>query len=64
MNQVFNSNLPKEEKTETRLFQEIAIVIGAGTETTANAVVRTIYHLLPLRDGAIRDQARGCGYGS
>ncbi|KAL4804399.1 cytochrome P450 [Aspergillus unguis] len=43
---VLDSNLPAEEKTPERLAQEVVVVIGAGTETTAKMLNWTIYRLL------------------
>ncbi|KAL5041487.1 hypothetical protein BDW71DRAFT_217824 [Aspergillus fruticulosus] len=47
---VLNSNLPAEEKTPERLAQEVQVVIGAGSETTAKMLAWTIYYLLENRD--------------
>lgn len=44
--QVWDSKLPVEEKAKERLAQEVRSAIGAGTETTSNALTVITYHLL------------------
>ncbi|EXJ64851.1 hypothetical protein A1O7_01190 [Cladophialophora yegresii CBS 114405] len=44
--ELIKSDLPAEEKTLRRLTDEASMVLGAGGETTAQALVRTFYHLL------------------
>lgn len=47
MNEVFKfEDLPSSEKTQTRLYEEIAILIGAGSETAGHALATTTYHVL------------------
>lgn len=44
MNEVYKSpDLPPQEKTERRLFEEIAILIGAGSETTGHSLSMITY---------------------
>ncbi|KIW33835.1 uncharacterized protein PV07_00654 [Cladophialophora immunda] len=43
-------SLPPKERTVDRLAQEAVIVLGAGTETTANTLTVASYHLLKNRD--------------
>ncbi|GAB1194036.1 hypothetical protein APSETT444_003275 [Aspergillus pseudonomiae] len=43
---VLNSNLPPEEKSPERLWQEVQVVVGAGAETTGKALTWTIFYLL------------------
>jgi cytochrome P450 len=40
------SNLPAEEKKLLRLTQEGQVVVGAGADTTANALTITTFHVL------------------
>jgi cytochrome P450 len=40
------SDLPPEEKLQSRLWQEGQVVIGAGADTTANALTITHFHIL------------------
>ncbi|KAL1956602.1 hypothetical protein VTO42DRAFT_6949 [Malbranchea cinnamomea] len=44
--QVLDSKLPPEDKSEDRLEQEVRSAIGAGTETTSNALTVITFHLL------------------
>lgn len=46
MNEVYKSDLPPSEKTQKRLYEEIAILIGAGSETTGHALATITYHVL------------------
>ena len=41
-----NSNLPDAEKSTARLRDEAIVLIGAGTDTTANTLAALTYHLL------------------
>jgi len=43
---LLESNLPEEEKSLERLWQEAQLVIGAGTDTVANALTVTTFHVL------------------
>jgi hypothetical protein len=43
---VLESNLPPEEKSHSRLWQEGQVVIGAGADTTSNALTVIHFHLL------------------
>jgi cytochrome P450 len=43
---LLNSDLPPQEKTLERLWQEGQVIVGAGTETTANTLTITTFHLL------------------
>lgn len=57
--QVLGSNkLPLEEKTPGRLAEEVRSAIGAGTETTSNALTVTTFHLLknPEKLQRLRDE--------
>jgi hypothetical protein len=47
MNEVFKSNdLPPSEKRPKRLFDEVAVLIGAGSETTGHTLSTITYHIL------------------
>lgn len=47
MNEVYKSpDIPPSQKTPRRLFEEISILIGAGSETTSNSLLMTTYHVL------------------
>ncbi|KAF2244586.1 putative cytochrome P450 [Trematosphaeria pertusa] len=51
MNEVYKSeDLPPHEKTHKRLFEEMAILIGAGSETTGHSLITTAYHILDNPD--------------
>ena len=41
-----NPNLPDAEKTTARLCDEAIVLIGAGTDTTANTLASVTYHML------------------
>lgn len=41
-----NPNLSKADKTDERLLDEARVLLGAGTDTTANTLAWTTYHLL------------------
>jgi cytochrome P450 len=58
MNEVFNSDLPMQEKTKTRLFHEVTLVIGAGSESTGNTLAVTTYHILasPSRLSKLKEE--------
>ena len=43
---LLESNLPEEEKSLERLWQEAQLIIGAGTDTVANALTVTTFHVL------------------
>ncbi|KAI1811940.1 benzoate 4-monooxygenase cytochrome P450 [Poronia punctata] len=43
---IFDSNLPESEKALPRLNAECAVILGAGTETTARTLSVTIFYLL------------------
>ena len=43
---LLESDLPEEEKLQSRLWQEGQVVIGAGADTTANALTITHFHIL------------------
>lgn len=43
---LIESDLPPEEKLQSRLWQEGQVVIGAGADTTANALTITHFHIL------------------
>ncbi|KAB8210281.1 cytochrome P450 [Aspergillus parasiticus] len=47
---VLNSNLPPEEKSPERLWQEVQVVVGAGAETTGKALTWTMFYLLHSPD--------------
>ena len=44
--QLLQSDLPSQEKTIERLWQEGAALLGAGVETTSNALSVTVFHVL------------------
>jgi cytochrome P450 len=43
---LLESDLPPEEKSQDRLYQESRVVIGGGSETTAQALTTTHFHIL------------------
>ncbi|KAK3653622.1 hypothetical protein LTR56_004477 [Elasticomyces elasticus] len=43
---IFNSTLPEEEKTFSRVAGEAMIFVGAGTETTGRTLAVTLYNIL------------------
>lgn len=45
-----NPNLPESEKVTERLLDEAQILIGAGTDTTANTLAALTYHVLANPD--------------
>ena len=45
-----NTNLPDSEKTTPRLLDEAIVLIGAGTDTTANTLAALTYHILANPD--------------
>lgn len=47
---LLESDLPAEEKLHSRLWQEGQVVIGAGADTTANALTITHFHILDKPD--------------
>ena len=46
IHELLESDLPPEEKAHGRVWQDAQILIGAGTETTANTLCTTHFHLL------------------
>jgi cytochrome P450 len=58
--QVLDSKLSPEEKTPARLAEEVRSAIGAGTETTSNALTVITFHLLenPGKLRRLRDELR------
>ncbi|EON70045.1 hypothetical protein W97_09313 [Coniosporium apollinis CBS 100218] len=48
--ELLNSDLPLWEKSLERLWQEGQVVVGAGADTTANALTVTTFHLLDNPD--------------
>lgn len=47
---LLESNLPDEEKSLERLWQEAMLIVGAGTDTTGNALTVTTFHLISNPD--------------
>jgi cytochrome P450 len=47
---LLESDLPPEDKSQDRLYQEGRVVIGAGSETTAHALTITHFHILDNLD--------------
>ncbi|KAK5736723.1 hypothetical protein LTR17_007227 [Elasticomyces elasticus] len=47
---IFNSTLPEEEKTFSRVAGEAMIFVGAGTETTGRTLAVTLYNILANRE--------------
>ncbi|KAI1170436.1 trichodiene oxygenase [Nemania sp. FL0916] len=43
--EIMNSSLPASEKTTSRVFDEVAVITGAGYETTAGALRTALYHV-------------------
>lgn len=43
---LLDSDLPPEEKLQSRLWQEGQVLIGAGADTTAQALTVTHFHIL------------------
>ncbi|WEW62046.1 hypothetical protein PRK78_007546 [Emydomyces testavorans] len=56
--QVLESKLPPHEKQPQRLAEEVRSVVGAGTETTSNALTVITFHLLsnPEKLSRLRDE--------
>jgi hypothetical protein len=48
--EVLESDIPDEEKSFERLWQEAQVTIGAGADTTGNAFTVTHFHLLDNPD--------------
>ena len=48
--EILESDLPPEEKSFERLWQEAQVTIGAGADTTGNALTVTHFHLLDNPD--------------
>lgn len=48
--ELLNSDLPPWEKSLERLWQDGQVVVGAGADTTANALTVTTFHLLDNPD--------------
>jgi cytochrome P450 len=44
--ELLESDLPPQEKTYERLWQEASSIVGAGTETTANTLTVIMYYLM------------------
>ncbi|TVY73237.1 Cytochrome P450 monooxygenase sdnE [Lachnellula suecica] len=44
--ELLGSDLPPQEKSYERLWQEASSIVGAGTETTANALTIIMYYLI------------------
>ena len=44
--EILESDVPEEEKSFERLWQEAQVTIGAGSDTTGNAFTVTHFHLL------------------
>ncbi|EEP81221.1 predicted protein [Uncinocarpus reesii 1704] len=61
IDQILDSKLPDDEKTPERLAEEIRSAIGAGTETTSNALTVTVYHILrdPSKTQRLRQELEG-----
>ena len=55
---LLDSSLPPEEKSVERLWQEAQVIIGAGTDTTANTLAVTTFHLLnnPKKNTKLRKE--------
>lgn len=47
---LLESDLPPEEKSFDRLWQECQVIIGAGADTTAHAITFTQFHVLDNPD--------------
>ncbi|KAI1122789.1 trichodiene oxygenase [Nemania abortiva] len=45
VHQIFDSDLPKEEKSFERIFDEVGTITGAAFETTAHSIRLTLYHI-------------------
>ncbi|KAI0407025.1 cytochrome P450 [Xylaria palmicola] len=43
--EIMNSGLPASDKTVNRIFDEVAVITGAGYETTAGALRTALYHV-------------------
>jgi cytochrome P450 len=48
--EILESDIPNEEKSFERLWQEAQVIIGAGADTTVNAFTVTHFHLLDNPD--------------
>jgi cytochrome P450 len=46
LHELLNSNLPDSDKTQRRLCDEMNIVIGAGTESSAQTIQRMFFHIV------------------
>jgi cytochrome P450 len=46
LHELLKSNLPASDKSERRLCDEMNIVIGAGTESSAQTLQRTFFHIV------------------
>jgi cytochrome P450 len=51
---LLQSDLPEEEKSFDRLWQESLLVVGAGADTTANVCAHLTFHLLSNPDKLAR----------
>jgi cytochrome P450 len=56
VHEIFDSNLPPEDKTVARVFSDVATVTGAGFETTASVLRLVTYHV--FSNGAILRRLR------
>ena len=50
IHELLASDLPAEEKTFERIWQESQVVIGAGADTTANTLAITHFYILENPD--------------
>ncbi|KAF4613404.1 hypothetical protein G7Y89_g15483 [Cudoniella acicularis] len=60
---LLDSDLPPQEKTLNRLSQEAQSIVGAGADTTANALTITTFHLLsnpPVLQKLLAELERQC----
>ena len=55
--ELLNGNLPLEEKTKWRMWQEGLSLVGGGAETTANAFAVTNFHFLDNAYASVTLQA-------
>lgn len=46
IHELANSSLPPSDKSPLRLAAEANLLLGAGAETTASTIARTVYHIL------------------
>ncbi|KAK8046184.1 cytochrome P450 [Apiospora saccharicola] len=50
VHEIMESKLPELEKTTTRIFDDVAVITGAGFETTAGALRVALFHLFDKPD--------------